>query len=446
MDECLTGKDHNMTKHLSQSDRVLIEKYLDDDMTFTYISRRIGRSVSTVSREIRNHRTFTGDYDRLYPNGCAHYQSCITRNLCPTESIYSCRHRCKFCKEYDCTTLCDRFDPAECPALDLPPYVCNGCPKDRSCKKIHAYYSAQSAHHNYLERLSSSREGVRITQEEIIRLDEILAPLILKGQSINHIFTSHKDEIGYCEKTIYNYIDLNVFSFRNIDLPKKVRYRIRHPQKVATKLEYEYRKGRTIDCFHAFINAHPALPITEMDTVKGARHSSKKTLLTLIMRQTNFMLVFLLPDGTQRSVLDVFDFLFEGLGPTAFLKLFAVILTDNGVEFKCPHDLEFTPSGIRRTRIFYCDPQASWQKPHVEKNHTLIRRILPKGTPFSFLTDDHVHLITRHINSVPREAFDNRTPFDLMTSPEQKKLLEFLKLSPIPLDDVLLKPILLKKK
>ena len=57
-----------------------------------------------------------------------------------------------------------------------------------------------------------------------------------------------------------------------------------------------------------------------------------------------------------------------------------------------------------------------------------------------------VHLITEHINSVPRESFDNRTPFDLMVSPEQKKLLEFLKLSPIPLDDVLLKPTLLKKK
>lgn len=154
----------------------------------------------------------------------------------------------------------------------------------------------------------------------------------------------------------------------------------------------------------------------------------------------------MLPDGSKQSVLDVFDYLSEGLGTTVFNKLFPVILTDNGVEFKGPHEMEFTDSGVRRTRIFYCDPLASWQKPHVEKNHTLIRRILPKGTPFSFLTDADVHLITEHINSVPRESFDNRTPFDLMVSPEQKKLLEFLKLSPIPLDDVLLKPTLLKKK
>lgn len=440
------GKESIMAKHLSQSDRILIEKYLDDDMTFTYISRRIGRSVSTVSREIKAHRTFTGDYDRISPNGCSLYQSCLRKNLCSTESIYTCRNRCKFCTEYDCKTLCDRFDPAECEALKLPPYVCNGCPKDKSCRKIHAYYSARSAHNAYLNTLSQSRQGVHISQDEIIRLDAILSPMIRKGQSINHIFSSHKDEIGYCEKTIYNYIDLNVFSFRNIDLPKKVRYRIRHPQRVATKLEYEYRKGRTIDCFRSFMEANPSLPVTEMDTVKGARHSGKKVLLTFIMRHTNFMMIFLLPDGSKQSVLDVFNYLCDGLGTTVFNKLFPVILTDNGVEFKGPHDLEFTSSGVRRTRIFYCDPQASWQKPHVEKNHTLIRRILPKGTPFSFLTDMDVHLITEHINSVPRESFDNRTPFDLMVSPEQKKLLEFLKLSPIPLDDVLLKPILLKKK
>lgn len=120
-----------MTKHLSQSDRILIEKYLDDDMTFTYISRRIGRAVSTVSREIKSHRTFTGDYDRLSPNGCSFYQSCLKKNLCSTETINSCRNRCKFCTEYDCKALCDHFDPADCEALKAPPYVCNGCPKEK---------------------------------------------------------------------------------------------------------------------------------------------------------------------------------------------------------------------------------------------------------------------------------------------------------------------------
>ena len=129
-----------------------------------------------------------------------------------------------------------------------------------------------------------------------------------------------------------------------------------------------------------------------------------------------------------------------------FRKIFQVILTDNGVEFKGAHKLEFTENGARRTRIFYCDPQASWQKPHVERNHELIRRILPKGTTFKFLTDEDVHKITCHINSVIRELFENRTPFELMQKEEHKKMLEYLALTPIPLDDVCLKPALLKRK
>ena len=159
------------------------------------------------------------------------------------------------------------------------------------------------------------------------------------------------------------------------------------------------------------------------------------------------MLVFLLPDKTFASVNAVFDKLTLLLGLDLFRKLFPVILTDNGTEFKGAHSLEFTENGARRTRIFYCDPQASWQKGRIEKNHVLVRQILPKGTKFSILKEEDVHLITEHINSVTRELFENQTPFDLMQKNEEyKKLLDTLGLQPIPLDEVCLKPALLKRK
>lgn len=190
---------------------------------------------------------------------------------------------------------------------------------------------------------------------------------------------------------------------------------------------------------------NPNLPVVEMDTVKGAR-GSHKVLLTMIFRQTNFMLVFLMPDGTQKSVKDVFDKLTLHLGLDTFRKLFPVILTDNGVEFKGSHHLEYTENGARRTRVFYCDPQASWQKGRIEKNHVILRQVLPKGFNFNTLEDEDIHLIICHVNSVVRELFENNTPFDLMQTNEQKKLLETLALSPIPLDEVCLKPKLLKRK
>lgn len=70
------------------------------------------------------------------------------------------------------------------------------------------------------------------------------------------------------------------------------------------KFDYQYRKGRTYTDFTSFMEQNPKLPIVEMDTVIGARNSGK-VLLTILFRDTNFMLIFLLPDKSHQSVLHV---------------------------------------------------------------------------------------------------------------------------------------------
>ena len=436
-----------MGKHLTLSDRAIIERYLVHDMTFSYIARRLERSPSTISREVKNHRCFVYGF-RYSDNPCINYRSCIRRNLCDQETKYSCCHRCKDCTEFNCNQLCPQFVSSHCDALDKPPYVCTGCPDEKKCKKNHAYYTAHRAHAEYTKQLHNARAGIRTNPERLMELNDLLMPLVNKGQSIHHIFATHSDEIGLSEKTIYNYIDQNAFHVRNIDLPRKVRYRQRQnrPHEVLMKMDYQYRKGRTYTDFSTYIEQNPRLPVVEMDTVIGARHSGN-VLLTLLFRETNFMLIFLLPDKSQKSVHAVFDKLTLLLGLDLFRKLFPVILTDNGTEFKGVHNLEFTENGARRTRVFYCDPQASWQKGRIEKNHVLMRQILPKGTSFHTLEEEDIHLIMRHINSVVRELFDDQTPFELMNKKkEHKKLLDILGLQPIPLDEVRLKPALLKRK
>lgn len=434
-----------MSKHLTLTDRAIIEKYLAQDMSFSFIAKRLDRSATTISREIRNHRCFVNGY-RYTSNDCVNYRYCLRRNLCDQESICTCSHRCKTCTEFNCRTLCSQYISAHCSLLDKPPYVCTQCPQEKTCKRNHAYYTAHRAHAEYIKSLKSSRSGIRTAPERLVELNGLLMPLVNKGQSINHIFATHGDEIGLSKKTVYNYIDQNAFHVRNIDLPKKVRYRQRHSHEVLMKFDYQYRKGRTYTDFVSFIEQNPKTSIVEMDTVIGARCSGK-VLLTMLFRDTNFMLIFLLPDKSHKSVLQVFDRLTALLGLDLFRKVFPVILTDNGTEFTGVHNLEFTENGARRTRVFYCDPQASWQKGRIEKNHVLIRQILPKGTTFSNLEDSDTHMIVCHINSVVRELFENQTPFELMLQKEEhKKLLEILALQPIPLDEVLLKPALLKRK
>ena len=434
-----------MPKQLSLPERIIIERMILQDYSFATIGRNLDRSASTIAREVLHYRCFTSRIPLPGENDCIFRTSCQKNTLCPEVGVQGCYgSRCKHCLDgIICTTICDLYDSFQCDLLDKPPYVCSNCKMQKSCKKNKAYYTAHRANAAHHKSIIDAHSGVRKTPSELREIAELIEPLIAKGQSLNHICTTHAEELGISERTLYNYIDKNVFKVRNIDLPKKVVYRQRRPKKILTKLEYQYRQGRTIEDFNSFTEANPNLSIVEMDTVKGGREKGK-AFLTIILRRTSFMLIFLMNDSTQDSVIQIFDALNELLGIALFKRLFGVILTDNGVEFKNPNALEHTRTGLIRTHVFFCDPQASWQKPHVENNHRLIRRIIPKGTSFNKLTVGDVSLICCHINSVLREQLNDKSPFELMDSADEKKLLSALNLSPIPPDEVVLSPKLIK--
>lgn len=434
-----------MPKQLSLSERIIIENMVRQDFSFASISRNLDRSASTIAREVLHYRCFTSRLPLSGENDCIRQSSCQRNTLCPDVGIHGCfASRCKRCPEgIICTSICNSYESVQCDLLDKPPYVCSNCKMQKGCKKIKAYYSAHKANAAHHQSIKRAHSGVRKTPAELREIAAIIEPLIAKGQSLHHICTTHGDELGISERTLYNYIDQSVFKIRNIDLPQKVVYRQRRPKKVLTKIEYQYRQGRTYEDFKSYIEAYPDSSIVEMDTVKGSRGKGK-VFLTLLFRKSSFMLIFLMKDGTQDSVIQIFDTLNELLGTALFKRLFSVILTDNGVEFKNPNALEHTKNGLVRSHVFFCDPQASWQKPQIENNHRLIRRILPKGSSFNKLTTENVHSICCHINSVLRENLEDKTPFDLMDSADEKKLLSALNLSPIPPDEVMLSPRLIK--
>jgi IS30 family transposase len=93
--------------------------------------------------------------------------------------------------------------------------------------------------------------------------------------------------------------------------------------------------------------------------------------------------------------------------------LFDVLLCDNGGEFADAFSFENDDKGNREIPLFFCDPMRSSQKPHIEKNHTLFRDIVPKGSSFDDFTQETVDLIFSHVNSVSRSIFRGKTPYDL---------------------------------
>ena len=180
-----------------------------------------------------------------------------------------------------------------------------------------------------------------------------------------------------------------------------------------------------------------------MDTVEGVKGG--KILLTIHFLESHFMLTFIRDANTSQSVIDVFEHLYSILGQDTFTKLFQVILTDNGSEFSNPSAIEFDEDGNRRTRIFYCNPSSPHQKGAVENNHTLLRRIIPKGTSFNSYTQADIDLMMNHVNSYGRKKLNNQTPHRLFSLMYGENILQKLNAILISPNDIILKPYLLKR-
>lgn len=431
-------------KHLDCSDRIAIETGLYKGLPFKKIAKKLERHPSTIAHEVKTNRTFIKG---RFPFGrdCLYARSCAARNLC---SEIDCSKKCRACMKQDCTTLCSRYKKIKCEKIEEPPYTCNVCTDKRLCTKPRYLYSAKFADAAYIRRRSESRSGIRLKGKDLEELDGLISRLVKKGQPLSHIHAEHKEELPISLRSLYNYIDGGVLTVKNLDLRRKTGYRPRK-KPIAKKpgfQNHEYRKGRTYDDFQTFLQKHPLTPIVEMDTVKGVRETGKR-MLTMIFRENSVMLLFLLLDGTAASVVNVFDFLTDTLGLEAFQRLFPVLLTDNGSEFKRVKDIEFACTDERRTRVFFCDPQASWQKPHIEKNHEYIRYVIPRGKSFTPYTEEDITLLMNHINSVKRKSLSHRSPYDLVLPEDEdmKWLMTILGMHTIPPDDVHLKADLFKK-
>ena len=413
--------------HLNKEIRNIIEELLDKNYTFTDIAKTIYKDRRTISRDILKHRI------KKYPGGFG------------DQVNYYCENNCnKICKDRNKPCYKEQL----CPNLLKPPYVCNGCKNKSTCKhKIKYYYYAKTANDEYKETLVSSRVGINISKEEIYEINRIIKPLIVNnGHSVNQVYTNHNDILYFAKSTFYKYIDMNIFDFRNIDLPRKVTYKKRKEND-----EHRYKKaliildGRKYEDFEKYILKHPNASIVEMDTVIGEQGG--KAFLTLHILKTNFMFIFLIESKTEKEIEKCFKYIKKILGKELYKYLFEIVLTDNGVEFYNPLSVEVDEeTGEVLSQLFYCHPGASFEKGSIEKNHEFIREILPQGTTFNNLNQEDCDLLMSHINSIPRDLFGGATPYDLTANKLiPKEILNKFGIKKISPDDVCRKSRLLKK-
>ena len=386
-------------KHLDLDKRIKIEKGIENNWTFAKIAKEINKSPRTISYEILKNRNVE-----------------------------------------HCLSWVGKFKT--CDKTLKPPYVCNNCPSRKGCRKTRYYYYAEDAQGKYEKLRSESRKGIDMSSTEFKYLNDTVSKEIKNGHSFSMIIRNHKNEFPVGKRTLYNYVENGYLDIINLDLPRKVRYKKRkHNNLNHSKKDTKIRINRTYEDFKDYVKNYNDnnfnINIVEMDTVEGIKGES--LLLTLLWRSSNFMLAFKIENKEADSVNFFFNYIKGYLGYEKFHELFPIILTDNGVEFSKPDEIEFNGYHVYKTKLFYCDPGHSEQKGKIENNHEYIRRFIPKGISFNDYTQGDINLMMNHINSVKRDSLSGCNPYELMINFLPKEIIEYFDIYEIKQDDIILK-------
>ena len=126
-------------------------------------------------------------------------------------------------------------------------------------------------------------------------------PINKKGQSIYTILINHP-EIKFCEKTIFNYIEMGLFKdwgVTNLTLKRKVKRRLSKKKLKKRKDSKDYM-GRTYTDYLDYKIQNSNIVTTEMDTVYN--NQSGPYIQTFIFENTSFMIGILHQNKTADSI------------------------------------------------------------------------------------------------------------------------------------------------
>ena len=395
---------------LTRHERNTVERMLDRNRSAREIAAELGRSPSTVTREVAAHRYVTAPRSRYGE---------------PAPADLS----------------------GACPRLSAWPRCCNGCSHRRGygcSRRPRVFYSARRAQEAADAELSASRSGIDETEEGAAAKLAAIRDGLARGLSPQQIAATTP---GLSASTVYRWVDAGYDGMTNMELRRKVGYRPRSRR--APKRATSHSARRSHASFLA-LGEDACAAAWEMDTVEGAREDSA-CLLTLLHRPSRLQLALPLEEKTAGCVADALEGVRAILGADGTRRVFRAVLTDNGAEFSDEAAIAaLLGEGPGETRLFYCDPGRSDQKGACERNHVEIRKLLPKGAGIRFdrLAPADLALAMSHVNSEPRGALGFATParaFRAMLGGDAAALLDAYGVGDVPLGDLDLTPGLIER-
>lgn len=356
----VSNKDYNIEykqkqyKHLNIKERVMIETIMKEQLevygkvNITSIAKKLNRSKSTISREIRRNRFV------------------VVTEVFNKDSIFKKKKVITF--EYESTEANEK-------ALKKQ--------KEKGTSRIKLLYNKQLI-----------KEVNRLLKEEG-KSPDIVAYKIRENKTFN---------VKVSTNTIYDGIRKGYLEVSTKDR-KRMKDKSRRCRVERNKIP-ESKKDRSIELRPDYINNRKEFGHFEMDLVLGKQGKDTECLLTLTERKTRFEIVIKLNNKSSSEVIRAINSIKEHLKGYSS-EIFKSITTDNGSEFSRYEEIE----EILGTMIYFCHPGASYEKGTNERHNGMLREYIPKGSDISKYSAEDLDRIVAKLNDLERKKLNYYTPY-----------------------------------
>lgn len=427
-------------EQLNLAQRAQLQILLKEKKSLQEVSEVLGFSRQTLYREILRNSYWVNNDTIGNKHSCVHYDECRKKLVN------------KSSKSIVCHPNCIRYEASKRECIKKYPFVCNHCRKKAFCKFLHRFYDPEYASKEYHSRLKETRANPRKEKDLIKAMNKLVSPLVKKGQSIEAILMNHP-EIEVSSLTIRDwvrkgYLDCKLSDFRlnGRRISKRYNYSSNrdHVALAEAKIGHKYIN------YIAYKKDNPNCFTIQFDSVIG-NIDGKHSLLTIHIVEHKLQFGILLDSKEKEEVYKRLKFIIDKMkdllnkdGLTIYNHFTECWLTDNGTEFDNILKLiDDNPD----MHIFFCHPNASYEKGSCEKNHEFIRYVHYKGWSFDSLEQKDMDLLFSHINSYPRKSLNKKTPYQSVLEDHRfgKEFLDLININKVNGDDVTLNPSLLRK-
>ena len=282
----------------------------------------------------------------------------------------------------------------------------------RSGRTIEKPYNATDAHNNYLFKRGLSKGEYKLRKhskmakyiEDKIKIDK-WAPDVIVGYMKTHNMFKNDGFCSISTPTVYNAIRYGIIHVKLEDT-RRMKYKPEYEHKdknslPASKIPY------SIENRPEEINNRSTFGHFEIDTVVGIKRGKHEYLLTMTERKTKFEIIFKISAKTSEEVVNKINQIKIFMN-RHYNKVFKSFSTDNGSEFSDFLNI------IKDTKakIYFCHPYCSGEKGTNEKQNSMIRYFIPKGTLIENYSFEDINNIATWMNNYPRKSLDYKTPLE----------------------------------